>query len=149
MILVTIASMPTSNERTTKFPAYSALLKQKLKAKNSADKSKQKSTCLEVRTSDLHSQGFCCSTVEVSCLKMIWNEVHSLRKTISKKSLLLVLFYCLRTLTSLCLNCTCKHCWLLWMVDSCLLKIKQITFQDAQIEFWGSAYLQQRRYRYC
>ena len=31
MILMTTASMPTSNERTTKFPAHSALLKQKLK----------------------------------------------------------------------------------------------------------------------
>ena len=32
MLLMTIASMPTSNEQTTKFPAHSALLKQKLKA---------------------------------------------------------------------------------------------------------------------
>ena len=32
MLLMTIASMPTSNEQTTKFHAHSALLKQKLKA---------------------------------------------------------------------------------------------------------------------
>ena len=32
MILMTIASMPTSNEQTTKFPAHCVLLKQKLKA---------------------------------------------------------------------------------------------------------------------
>ena len=49
--------------------------------RNSASKIKQTSTCLEIRTSDLHSQGFCYGTVEVSCLKEISNEFCSLRNT--------------------------------------------------------------------
>ena len=57
---------------------------------NSASKIKQTSTCLEIGTSDLHSQGFCCSTVEVSCLKKISNEFCSLRKTFGIQKKLLV-----------------------------------------------------------
>jgi len=54
MILVAIACMPTSNERTTEFPAHFALLKWKHKMstlgkKISADKSKQTSTFLEIQ----------------------------------------------------------------------------------------------------
>ena len=59
MILVAVASMPTSNERTTEFPAYFAPLRWKHKTlvvdgrqKISADKSTQTSTFLEIRNSN-------------------------------------------------------------------------------------------------
>ena len=59
VILVAIASMPTSNEGTMEFPSYFALLRWKRKTlvvdcgqKISADKSTQTSTFLEIQNSN-------------------------------------------------------------------------------------------------